>query len=335
MEDSQKKPGFFVRNRKFFVLMVVYVTFFMLVSTFMLVKLNQPAGKVRMPDVTGKDFKSVYNTLVNRELRPVISFHDASDVASGLILRQHPPSGKIIPKDSRVRLVVSRSNFKVDVPKVDGSPLVIAKNKLSTLHIGEKKVSLGIGVVSYIPSADHEDGIVIEQSPRAGEKVAPHSKVNLLVSMGVLGRDSAMPDLVGQHIDLGFDLVLSLGLSVRQKIVPADSPEDSGKILEQTIKPGTVVEDGAELLLTVAYYERENRYYQSYEKVSFVVPKDSEESFYEVWIDDEEQRRVRFSKMCKPGETVVFVFHRTGNARIEIIKNKQKEKVLSLDVDTF
>ncbi|HRX15477.1 MAG TPA: PASTA domain-containing protein [Spirochaetota bacterium] len=335
MEDNQKKSGFFMRNRKYFLLMVVYVTLFMIVSTFMIVKLNQPAGKVRVPDVKGKIFNNVYNSLISRELKPEISFFDAQDVDSGIVLKQHPAPGSIVPRESRVKLVISRNNQKVEVPDVTGGPLIIAKNKLSTLHIGEKKVSLLPGVVSYIPSSEHEENTVIAQSPRAGEKVAPHSRINLLVSTGVLGRDSKMPQLSGQYIDLCYDLLLSLGVSVRQEIVPADSVEDSGRILKQSIEPGSDVSKGEEIVLTVAYFERENRYYQSYEKVSFSIPSDSKDVLYEAWVEDEEHKRIRFSKVCKANEKITFIFHRTGNARIEIVKDKVKEKIITIDVDSF
>jgi eukaryotic-like serine/threonine-protein kinase len=335
MEDIQEKSGFFARNRKYFLLMLVYVTLFMIVSTFMIVKLNQPAGKVRVPDVKGKEFDNVYNTLIDRELRPEISFFDALDVDSGIILKQHPAAGSIIPRESRIKLVISRNNQKVEVPDVTGGPLIIATNKLSTLYIGEKKVSLAPGIVSYIPSSEHEENSVIAQSPRAGEKVSPHSKINLLVSAGVLGRDSLMPELSGQHIDLCFDLLLSMGASVRQEIVAAASVEESGRIIKQSLAPGSAVTKGTEVVLTVAFFERENKYYQSYEKISFSAPKDAEEALYEAWVEDEEHKRIRFSRVCKANENITFVFHRTGNARVEIVKDKVKEKIITFDVDSF
>lgn len=333
MAHSDKKGGFFVRNLRFFVLMLVYVTLFLVVSTFMLVKLTQPAGKVSVPDVTGKKFTQVYNSLIQKELKPVLTFKDAGDIDAGLVLRQHPVAGAIVSRESRIKLVVSRNAQKVELPPLVGDELVIAKNKLKTLNIGERKISLETGVISYVPSESHAENVVIAQSPKAGESVTPDSRVNLLVSMGSVKPEMKMPDVVTQHIDLSFDLLLSYGVNIEQEVVDTDDINQSGVILEQNPAAGSTLSKGDTVKLKVAFFERDMNYYAAYEKVSVIVKKSKEEkpSLYEAWIDDDSQKRVRFSKMCMPGEEISFVFYRKGNARVELVKDKKKEKVIRIN----
>ncbi len=324
-----------MRNRRIFVLMFVYVTLFLFVSTFMLVTLTQPAGTVRMPDVTGKLFTQVYNMLEQNELRPELTFRDAADIDSGLVLRQYPEPGKIVSRESIVKLVISRNVQKVEVPSLVGEELVIARNKLGTLNIGERNVSLDTGVITYIPSEKHSENIVIAQSPRPGDRVSPDSRVNMLVSMGSIKPEMKMPDVSGQHIDLVFDLLLSYGVNIEEIIEPTDTLAESGLILEQTPAAGSALSKGDTVSLKVAFFERDITYYRSYEKVSLVAPGGSDDGAaqYEAWIDDDMQRRIRFSSVLEPGEKISFVFYRTGAAHIEILRNKKREKVLRIDAD--
>lgn len=331
MEHNHAKQGFLQQNKKIFVLILVYFTFFLIVSTFMLVKLNQPAGKVSVPDVTGKQFDLVYNSLIKKELKPELKFFDATDVDSGLIVRQYPAAGRVVSRGNRIVLTVSRNIEKVEVPDLVGSSLVIAKNKLETINVGAKNVSLETGVISYMPSSEHGENVVIMQSPKAGERLSQGQKVNLLVSMGGMSAEMSMPELVGQHVDLAFDLLLSKGFVVQEEVVAVDSVEESGKILEQSIEPGASFASGDILNLKVGFYDRDNFYYQAYEHVSFLVPKNSGEGLYEAIIVDDLAQRVRFSKVCKPGEKFEFVFARKGGAKVEITLNKEKIKVLRID----
>jgi beta-lactam-binding protein with PASTA domain len=332
---SEKKSSFFVRNIRFFALLVIYITLFLIVSTFMLVRLTQPAGKVAVPDVTGKQFTQVYNTLVQKELNPVLSFTDAVDIDPGLVLRQYPEAGKVVSKESRVKLVISRNQQKLEMPELTGEELVIARNKLLTLNIGERKISLKTGIVSYVPSEKHAENIVIGQSPKAGELVTPNSSVNLLVSMGSNNPEMTMPDITNQHIDLTFDLLLSHGVNIIQQIETVDELNQTGMILNQIPAPGAALNKGDTVTLTVAHFERDRKYYNSYERVSFIVPGKSDESpvLIEAWINDDLGKRVRYSNVIKPGEDAQFVFHRTGNAQIEIMKAKKKEKVIRINSD--
>ncbi len=335
MAPSDKKSGFFSRNLKYFVLMLVYATVFLVFSTFLLVRLTQPEGKVKVPDVTGKKFIQVYNSIIQKDLRPQLRFTDAADIDSGVILKQFPDAGKVVSRDSQITLMVSRNQQKVELPSLVGDELVIAKNKLRTLNIGERKISLDPGVVSYMPSEKHAENIVIAQSPKPGDRVTPDSRVNLLVSMGSIKPEMKMPDISDQHIDLTYDLLLSYGVGIEEEIVEAETLEQSGKVIEQTPAAGTSIQKGDTVTLKVAFYERDMKYYSAYEKVSIIVPnsREGQPVQYEAWVDDDLQKRIRFSKMCTPGEEISFVFFRKGNARIELLKNKKKEKVLRINTD--
>jgi serine/threonine-protein kinase len=322
-------------NKKIFALMAVYFTFFLVVATIMLMVLTKPGGEVKIPDVSGKKFTAVYGGLVRKDLKPVVKFYDVLDTEDGVILGQYPEPGAVVSEGGRIELVVSRNDLKVDVPSLVGKELSIAKNMIRNLHIGERTVSLGVGTVSYVPSAKSADNIVLDQSPKPGEKVTPQTRINILVSAGAAELDVKMPDLSGQSIDLCFNLLLSKGVLVEQEVVPAATAEESGRITAQEPLKDTALVKGQTVKLKVGYFLKEEHYYNGYEKISYTIDDDEKEGLFEAYVEDYDPKRICYSANMKPKQTLQFVFHRSGNAKITIFRNKKSVKVMRINVEDF
>ncbi|MBN1501896.1 MAG: PASTA domain-containing protein [Spirochaetes bacterium] len=326
----------FIRsNRKILALIVLYFSIFIAASLLIIIIRIKPAKEVKVPSVVGENFLNVYNQIVRRELKPEIKFYDVMDIDDGMILSQFPPAGAPAKAGSRLRITVSRNNLKVDMPSLTGSELAIAKNKLKNLHIGEKTVSLGTGTVTYIPSKDVSEQVVIMQNPRAGEKVKPDQKVNLLVSLGDIETLNVMPDLKGQSVDLANDFLNASMISLVQKVIKADRKESGGLVADQSIPAGGKLEKGSTVTLTVSYYELSDHFYSGYEKIVMSVPKGGEEGVYEVAVSDDVTERICFSGKKKGGDEIEFVFFRTGNAKVVLMKDKKEIKKTTVNVDSF
>ena len=322
-------------NRKIFILLLIYFTLFLVISTLILMILTKPEGEVKVPDVAGKKFTSVYGSITRKQLNPVLSFYDTFDVEDGVILAQYPEAGSVVSEGDRIKLTISRNNLSIDVPPLVGKELAIAKNMLKNLHIGERTVSLGVGVVSYIPSDKTSENIVIDQSPKSGEKVTPEQKVNILVSAGHVGQDMKMPDVLNQSIDLCFDLLLAKGVMIDQEVVVAQKTEESGKIMSQEPAKDAPLVQGQTVKLKVAYYPKDLHFYNGYEKIVYLIDEDEKEGLFEAYIEDYNPKRLAYSAKLKPKQTMQFVFQRTGNARVSIVRNKKVLKVLKIDVEDF
>src|SRR4030067_244774 len=134
--------------------------------------------------------------------------------------------------------------YTIEVPNLIGKELPLALNNLKKIHRSGKSISLGTGVISYIPSDTIADNIVIDQSPLPGEKITPERKINILISTGKLAAESVMPGIVGQSIELCFDLVRSRGLSLSEKILLTDDKNKSGLIAAQTPENGALIQKG-------------------------------------------------------------------------------------------
>lgn len=328
----EKIKRFLVRHKRIFLLLFLYFNLFIFASTIMIIIRTRPAGKVTVPTLTGEKFTFVYNILERNSLKPEIKYEDVFDIEDGVILRQDPQSGEVVSKNSRITLVVSRNELEVEVPSLIGSPLSSAKTKLLNLHTGQRTVSLLTGVVTYMPS-DKPEGIVLQQSPAAGEKV-PHSlRVNILVSSGSVS-DALMPDIKGQSIDLVYDLLVSKGCVVEQEIVNTDSPDLSGQILEQSVSAGTSISSGMTVKLKVAYFPIKEHLYNAYELVKYEMKK-SDMSLVEAYVEDDLGNRLCYSANTDGGKEIAFIFARHGNARVSILRNKKLVTVMSVRMTQF
>ena len=308
-------------------------TLFLVVSTIMLIFLTKPERDVVVPDVEGKQFMEVYNSLVRKSLKPEIKFKDIADIDDGTVLSQYPKKGKVVPENSRIKLTVSRCEFMIEVPNLAGKELPLALNSLRNIHRHDRTLSLATGVISYIPSDKVADNIVMEQSPRPGEKVRPDRKINLLVSSGKSAPDAVMPDVRGQSIELCFNLLRSKGLSVNEEIVATDDPAQSGLIVSQTPAKGSAVQKGETCTLQVSYCKLDKHPYAAYEKVEFQIPNDEKQGLYEAYIEDSHSKRIRYSKKAGPGQKILFVFRREGNATITFRCDKKRVDDMTINVD--
>ncbi len=308
-------------------------SFFLLVSSIILIFLTKPEAEVKIPYVIGKQYTDIHNTLIRKGLTPKLSFYDVYDMDNGIILSQHPESGSIVSEGSKLKLLVSRSRILVDIPNVTGMELPFAKNKLKNLHVFNRSVALMVGIVSYVPSDKHGENIVIDQSPRAGEKVTPDRRVNLLVSAGKKDAEMKMTDLAGQSIDLCYELLTAKGLIVEEEILTVQDRGKSGLIETQTPAKDAEVKKGDIIKLKVNYFPMLDRPYYCYEKIEYTIPKGEPQGLYEAYVEDDKSKRLIYSIQGKSGDRMNFVFHRTGNARVKILGNKNVIKTIKFNVE--
>lgn len=306
---------------------------YMFVSTVMLIFLTKPTKEITVPDVTGKRFNDTYNSLVRKGLKPELKFRDVFDYDDGIIMAQHPENGRIVAEGSTFKLTVSRSALYIDVPNLTGSELPMAINKLKNLHYHERSVSIKPGVISYIPSEKNAENIIIDQSPRSGDKITPDMKINLLVSSGKTGTDAKMPAVTGQSIELCYDLLLAKGLTVVCDITESSDKKSSGIIISQSRNPGEIIQKNSIVNLKVAHYPLKEHPFVAYEKFEYQLPSDEKEGLYEAYVDDNKSKRIRFAQKLKPGQTIKFVFERVGNAKVLILRDKNQIKVTKINVE--
>lgn len=334
-EKAPEKQGFTIFGALWRIAAIFFVGFsiFLIFSAMMLQFLSTSGKDVKIPELTGRQFMDVYNQLVRKELIPDVTFKEIYDMNEGIILKQDPAPGRVVSADTKIRLTVSRSNILVKVPELTGSPYPIAMNKLKNLHVYDKPVSLPVGMVTWLPSDDIPRGMVMDQRPHSGKLVSPSHRVNMLVSSGPGEPDRRVPGVTGQSVELCIDLLLANGWFIDMDVVETRNPEQNGIIFRQTPGEDAALTEGGTVELGVYYYPSTERPYHAYEKVEITIPQHGESGVYEAYVSDDHSRRTVFYNKKDPGDKISFVFHRTGNARVTILRDKQSFRVQTINAD--
>ena len=141
------------------------------------VTVSQGVAQITVPDVKGLDAEKAKQAIKDKGLVPSAGTPAYSDtVEKGLVISTNPESGTKVEKNSTVEYIVSLGSEGVDVPNVVGQREGAAVAMLN---------DAGFSVTTdYANSDTVAEGLVISQSPSAGEKGKEGGTVNIVVSSG-------------------------------------------------------------------------------------------------------------------------------------------------------
>nr|WP_267313538.1 PASTA domain-containing protein [Arthrobacter sp. 260] len=137
-----------------------------------------PGALATMPDVVNRSVPQAELLLAESGLdspRSEEEFHD--EVESGLVIRSEPAAQTQLRRYESVELFVSKGPELFAVPNVVNRSEASATEQLDGTE-------LAVGEITREFSADVADGLVISQTPAAGEQSPRGTAVNLVVSQG-------------------------------------------------------------------------------------------------------------------------------------------------------
>jgi eukaryotic-like serine/threonine-protein kinase len=130
--------------------------------------------EVSVPEVTGETQADATATLAAAGLKVTVSKREVAEPAAGTVISQSPGSGTQAKVGSQVTIVVAQALKKTAAPSVVGQSEAQA---IATLT--------GAGFSSHTVSRTVTDptkvGLVVQQSPQAGHKLAPGATITIAV----------------------------------------------------------------------------------------------------------------------------------------------------------
>ena len=204
---------------------------------------NQPSS-VAVPNVVGLAQDQATTKLSNAGFNPVIGGSKVSDQPPGTVLVQDPPAGQLADTGSDVTLTVARAVKQVTVPPIIGQTVDQARATL-------KSFGLDVGTVTEQESTQPE-GTILDQTPKAGEKVDKGSTVDVVVAKPAAS-PTAVPitDYTCQPLKHAQDELEKAGFNVVVSDAPAYNPScaQDGKVAAQSPSSGSAV-PGSTITLT-------------------------------------------------------------------------------------
>ena len=203
---------------------------------------------VTVPNVVGVREETAAARLANAGLdsrtREVVS----STVPAGRVARQDPQPGTELDQGDVVTLTVSTGPGTASVPAVRGQSRARAERALEDAGFKVR--------VREEPSEDVDKGRVIETNPAAGQAIEKGTTVLLIVSGGA--EQVELPTLTGRSLDAAERQLIDLGLDLGAVTQRETEDREADTVLEQSPAPGTMLDKGSAVNLTVAKAPQES-----------------------------------------------------------------------------
>lgn len=215
-------------------------------GTTILLYYNPTEALQSVPNVAGFTLDEARRQLVSRGFS-TNETTEVSDVAVGLVIRTDPPAGSRIRQDEGVTIYVSGGPDEVSVPAI-----VLNQSEEAALDFLTNTTGLSVTIERIVDPVVPE-GTVIRTDPAPNTMVRRGSEITLFVSSGP-GKTN-VPVLVGLLENEATTLLASEDheLTYIVEYVDLESPEDpnDGRVTEQSIRAGTEVDRGAEVIIVV------------------------------------------------------------------------------------
>jgi len=198
----------------------------------------------QVPDLSGLGEDQAEDVLEEAGFRlGEVSEQPNDTVPEGQIFEQNPQAGVEVREGGTVNVVVSTGPELFPVPDVTGSSLAEAQATL-------EQAGFVLGSRTEEFSDDVEQGDIISQDPGAGEEFEAGTAVSVVVSAGP--EEIVVPNVIGQDWIAAAETLQAEGLRVYQEARTAPSNEPENTVLSTDPAPGTEVEPGTAVRLTVS-----------------------------------------------------------------------------------
>ncbi len=193
-----------------------------------------------MPNLVGIDIEEAEAEYTYLKIN--ISSQEYSEYEEGIIYAQDVQENRPIKSGQIVNVNVSKGIKTVKVPDVSN---LTSEAAVLTLK--------GMGFLTTINNredAEVSEGYVISTEPAANTEVRPGETIVVYVSTGSEDSTARVPDLVGYDYEYAATTLEGRGFVVSK--VEADSNEEEGIVIAQSVDAHDVAEKGTEIVLTVS-----------------------------------------------------------------------------------
>jgi len=237
------------QNKMLITLASVFVGLVVIITTiFVLIPKITSSKQAAVPDVTNYTVTEAIKALQDAGF--VVSDEQREEanenVEEGRVSRTSPAIGSIRKEGTEIIIYRSLGDVKVTIEDYTGKNASEIKGKLEALKL---QVIISKKDISSDEAGDYKEGIIIEQSIAAGEKVSEGSSITLYVPK----LDNKYPDFVADNYSVSEveDFCNEYGVNLTKQEVET-TEHAAGTIFYQSRAAGTTVVSGAKLTIKIA-----------------------------------------------------------------------------------
>ena len=203
------------------------------------VSIGPETVEVIVPDVIRAAEDDAIRTIEALNLvvgRITTEYHDT--IPEGYVISTDPSAGARLEEGDSIAMVVSRGPEEVSVPDVRGISSSSARSSI-------ENAGLRVGSISEEYSDSVSAGNVISQNIAHGDRVAPNTFIDLVISRGPEPVQMvSVPTLTGQSEAEARNRLTGAGLRVGNVTSQRDPAVMAGRVISQSHSSGSQVEEG-------------------------------------------------------------------------------------------
>ena len=192
--------------------------------------------EVYMPNLVGHSEEEAEKILQGLDLTMQVEQENSDEVEKGMVISQKEEVDTVVPRFSKVTVVVSAGSDKVDISELGLSGMTL-ETAIRLLEGKNLKAD-----VQEEASEDVTPGTIIRYEPE--DKVALGSTVILYVSTGAEEEFVPVPNLYGKTDAEAAALLSASGLVAGEVTKEYDSTVSAGHVISQGVEAGTQVAPG-------------------------------------------------------------------------------------------
>ncbi|HUY64665.1 MAG TPA: Stk1 family PASTA domain-containing Ser/Thr kinase [Acidimicrobiales bacterium] len=208
--------------------------------------LGSSTNAVTLPNLTGQSVTQAEATLAGDGLKARVQADPTSNQSNTKVLRTVPGAGSSVPKGQTVTLVTGNQGNQVQVPNEVNQSVGAATSALQ-----------GLGLqVNVQPSSNcTQVNVVCDQSPKAGQSIAPGGTVNISTAPSTTNTTqagSAVPDVTGDTVGQACSKLGQAGFQCGSTSEQSSSTFASGAVISTNPSAGTTEPQGTTVNLVVS-----------------------------------------------------------------------------------
>ncbi len=201
-------------------------------------------ASISVPELTGKTVEEAQKRAEAQDLKiDVVDYEESDEFKAGEVIDQNPPAGEMVRKNTKIELTVSRGSDESIVPNVIG---LTEKDASRLLEESGFKVK-----IKDVENTQTK-GIVVKQTPDAGEKMKSGGIITLEVSDGKGKEEGTVPNLIGMTKTDARAAIIDAGFEVGNISEESNSQHSAGTVIDQQYSAGSELEKGKSISFTVS-----------------------------------------------------------------------------------
>lgn len=228
-----------------YISVAVFILTAIFVFAYFFINFDGERSTIEIPSFVGQKYTEILPS-DRIKIESELVFSDT--VSEGEVISQFPNAGakrKLAQGEKyTVKLMVSMGKETRTIPNLINTKYIEAAAALRSLGADIRIVS--------IYDDTHENDVVINTSPRVGEKIEPGAKVTLFVSRNRLHGSICVKDFSGIRQENACAEIIAEGLFVGEIDAQYSDEVPEGFVTDQSLIPGSYVRYGSRIDLTVS-----------------------------------------------------------------------------------